>query len=269
VKKLSYFVMAKFNPPAEFDFQKPTEWTAWRRRFERYADITKLDKEEGKIQVSTLLYTMGHQAEHIFTSFGLSAEDATKLPTVLDKFDSHFQPKTNLIHERALFYSRNQSEGETVERFVLALHEMVEKCKFDEGLKEEQLRDRLVVGLRDKTASHDLQLKENLTFQQAVTFARQAEAVREQMGIQCPKTSSSTPSAVEETKKQRKSNFKKRKPPLQPQGAEGVTKCKYCGGAHALDRNKCPARTAVCNNCSKTGHYAKCAEKQLTSLKPN
>ena len=152
--------------------------------------------------------------------------------------------------------------------FVRALHEMVEKCKFDAALKEEQLRDRLVVGLRDKTTSRDLQLKENLTFQQAVTFARQAEAVREQMGIQCPNTSSSTPSAVDETKKQWKSNFKKKKPPQQPQGAEGVTKCKYCGGAHALDRNKCPARTAKCNMCSKTGHYAKVCRKAVDKPQP-
>ena len=37
---------------------------------------------------------------------------------ILAKFDEHFVPKRNIIHERARFYQRNQKQGETVESFV-------------------------------------------------------------------------------------------------------------------------------------------------------
>lgn len=253
--------MAKFQQPAEFDFQKPVEWPAWRNRFERFAEISKVTREDGSYQVSTLLYTMGPQAEHIFKSFNLSEADAVVLKTVLEKFDSHFQPRRNIIHERALFNTRTQGATETVEMYVRSLHEMADKCDFG-NKREEQLRDRLVVGLRDKIASRDLQLKENLTFSEAVTFARQAEAVKEQIGLQRPSTSSatSTSAVVEEARKHqwgaRPKHGRPQRTPKSKNDDQLTTGCKYCGRKHAADRNACPARESKCHKCSKTGHFA-------------
>ncbi|ELU06522.1 hypothetical protein CAPTEDRAFT_185797 [Capitella teleta] len=135
--------------------------------------------------------------------------------------------------------------------YVRALHETVEKCAFDANQKEEQLRDRLVVGLRDKVASRDLQLKERLTLSEAVTFARQAEAVKVQIGLQRPLSTSgaiatATPSAVEETRKGythmfSQKNFKKGKPKQQ--------------------------RDDQLTNCSRTGHFALCCSTNSSNFK--
>ena len=61
--------MPKFAPPTNFSFDKPEEWPEWKQRFVRFRIATKLDKEEGAVQVSSLIYAMGSEAENIFRSF--------------------------------------------------------------------------------------------------------------------------------------------------------------------------------------------------------
>ena len=50
-------------------------------------------------------------------------------------------------------------------------------------MKDELIRDRIVVGLKDAKCSEKLQLDPNLTLEKAVTQARQKEAVHEQQSI--------------------------------------------------------------------------------------
>jgi hypothetical protein len=72
-------MMAKFKSPDELDFSQPSGWPSWKERFERFAKATKLNKEDGDVQVSTLIYTMGPQAETLFKTFSLSADDSKKI----------------------------------------------------------------------------------------------------------------------------------------------------------------------------------------------
>ena len=67
--------MAKFNPPTNFAFEKPAEWPEWRQRFERYRIATKLNKDNGAVQVSCLIYAMGSEAENVFKSFVFAADN--------------------------------------------------------------------------------------------------------------------------------------------------------------------------------------------------
>ena len=45
------------------------------------------------------------------------------------------------------------------------------------------IRDRIVVGLRDRKLSERLQLEADLTLEKAITMARQSESVRKQQSI--------------------------------------------------------------------------------------
>ena len=97
--------MAKFNPPDSFNFTKPGQWNEWLTRFERYRIATKLFNENQKVQVASLIYAMGPEAENIFKTFDFETEgDENKYETVSQKFTSHFIPKRNIIHERAIFH---------------------------------------------------------------------------------------------------------------------------------------------------------------------
>ena len=57
---------------------------------------------------------------------------------VVEKFDSHFDVRKNMIFERARFNSRNQLDGETAEESVQ--YGLIETCEYGD-LKEQMLRD--------------------------------------------------------------------------------------------------------------------------------
>ena len=67
---------SKFVPPTEFDFCSPNKWEDWKNRFLRFGLATKLTKENGEIQVSSLIYAMGMEEENIMKSFDLTAEQS-------------------------------------------------------------------------------------------------------------------------------------------------------------------------------------------------
>lgn len=63
--------------------------------------------------------------------------------------DDYFAPKTSVICERTKVNSRVKNMGEPVADFINALHNLGEKC----DLKDELIRDKIVVGILDKKTS--------------------------------------------------------------------------------------------------------------------
>ena len=76
---------------------------------------------------------------------------------------------------------RIQLAGESAEKFISALYSLAEHCNYGD-LKDQMIRDRLVVGMRilDKKLSQTLQLDANLTLEKAKTTIRQKDPVKEQ-----------------------------------------------------------------------------------------
>ena len=89
--------------------------------------------------------------------------------------------RQNIIFERAKFNQRRQEPGEPVDNFITTLHYLAEHCGYDE-LREQMIRDRIVVGIQDVSLSEKLQLESNLTLEAAVTAVHQREAVKKQQG---------------------------------------------------------------------------------------
>ncbi|UYV61447.1 hypothetical protein LAZ67_1004888 [Cordylochernes scorpioides] len=79
----------------------------------------------------------------------------------------------------ARFNQRCQQEGEKVNEFITALHSLAEHCNF-EMLHDELIRDRIVVGVRDRALSERMQLDTDLTLVKATLMAKQLESVKEQ-----------------------------------------------------------------------------------------
>ena len=148
--------MAKFEPPVKFDFTNPSHWPEWKQRFLRFRQATKLDRDDHEVQVSSLVYTMGADAEHIYMTFPApTAAHPMTFDGVIAYFDAHFVPKRNTIYERARFRSRVQLPGESVECFIRALYDIAEHCDFGDG-RDEMIRDSIVIGVRDKSVSQQL-----------------------------------------------------------------------------------------------------------------
>lgn len=108
--------------------------------------------------------------EHIFKEF--PEGDENKYATVIGKFDEHFVPKRKIIHEQACFHRRFPKERETVEALVRNLYMLAEHCEF-ETQSDKQIRDRIVIGILDKSLSQKLQIKSDLTLDKGIQMARQ------------------------------------------------------------------------------------------------
>lgn len=117
----------KLQPPPPFPFHKPDEWTKWRKRFAQFRLASGLSKESVERQISTLLYTMGEEADDILMSTNISEADQQVYSKVLDKFDAFFQVRKNVIFERARF---NQWYAESVEQFITSLYQLAENCAY-------------------------------------------------------------------------------------------------------------------------------------------
>ncbi|UYV71061.1 K02A2.6-like [Cordylochernes scorpioides] len=163
----------------KFNFKSPEEWILWTRRFERYRIATGLNAKDESEQVNVLIYQLGDEADDIYLSFRLSTADSAKYNVVLDKFCQYFNGRRNIIFDRAQFNKRSQSEGESLQDYIRDLLVLAERCSYGE-LKEELIRDRLVVGLRNLALSEKLQLIPDLTMDKAIEIAKQTEAVRMQ-----------------------------------------------------------------------------------------
>ena len=177
-------MVSQFQVPApeNFSFKYPEEWPKWIKRFERYRLASGLDKKSSEVQVNALIYNMGDQADYILLSFGLSDENKKKYDTVKAKFESYFIKRRNLIYERAKFNQRKQFPRESVDDFITALYGLVEHCEYGE-LRNEMIRDRIIVGLTDASLAEKLQLDPELTLETAITKARQSEMVKKQQVV--------------------------------------------------------------------------------------
>ena len=146
----------------------------------------KLNKEDGEVQVCTLFYSLGKEAEQVYKTFTFSEEDEEDpddYETVMVKLDNYFVPKVNTIHERARFHQRSQKPGETAEEYIRSLHDLADTCAFADA-KNEDIRDRLVIGLLDKELSEKLQLMPDLTLNKVVELVRQSEQVKQHVSEQ-------------------------------------------------------------------------------------
>ena len=170
--------MASFHvtPPDQFDFKKPADFEKWFVRFERFKTASGLSEKSQEHQVNALVYCMGKEADDVLKSFGLSDEEQKVYTTVTGKYVNYFNVRRNTIFERARFNLRKQEEGESVDQFITSLYTLSEHCDYGD-LKDQLIRDRIVVGLRDAKISEKLQLDPALTLLKAVTQARQKEAV--------------------------------------------------------------------------------------------
>ena len=149
---------------------------------ERFHKATGLDKQSDENQVNTLIYTMGDQADDVHISCELTQEQEKSFEEVKEKFENYFLVKWNVVFERAKFNSRKQQAGESVDKFIKDLYNLARYCNFG-VLKDELIRDRIVVGIDNRELSEKMQLDPKLTLEKATNLARQRETIKQQQTI--------------------------------------------------------------------------------------
>ncbi|UYV63703.1 K02A2.6-like [Cordylochernes scorpioides] len=227
------------------------------------ASELKSKKEEE--QVNALIYILGEKAEDALISFNLTDIEINNYEIVVKKFEEHFIGKRNVIFERAQFNRRYQQDGEAVEEYIRVLHKMAENCNYG-SLKEEMIRDRIVVGVKNLQLLEKLQLEPNLTLERAIQAACQTECVKQQQTIlRSTTTQAANVDQVYEKKKppprRFNSTFGKRdaskKSKFQKWSKPEKSGCIRCGASKFHPYKDCPAKEVKCHKCKKVGHFAK------------
>ena len=210
------------------------------------------------------------EAEHKFKSFNFEEEgDEKRLNKVNGKFDEHFVPKRNVIHERAKFRQRKQQQGESAQVFIRSLYDLAEYCDFGNS-KDEQIRDRIVIEAQDKPTTRQLQLKADLNFAMAIQMTRQSKLIKSKISDQTQQLQE-----MDEVQRRRQGQVPRRKNgkefwrTKEKERQHDGSLCETCNRKHRRTE-VCPARGKQCRNCNKTGHFAAvCRVKNTSEVRKN
>ncbi|KAL8565639.1 hypothetical protein ACOMHN_063470 [Nucella lapillus] len=225
-------------------------WPTWRQRFERYRISTGLNTKTKQEQVSIFLYAMGDIADNILICLAVNEADI-EFDELSRKFNEHFGARKNEIIARAKFNRRTQKQGEGIDAFIQDLHKMAEDCNYA-ALRDELIRDCIVVGVTNDDLSDDMQAKANLTLTEAIQMARQAKARKE--GQQFIRGTAVDYVQNKHHAAQRATHSHPTPRQLGHKHYSSQSCCSYCG-KEPHDRDKCPAKNATCLGCSKKGQY--------------
>lgn len=205
-----------------------------------------------------LCYVRGEKSEEILSQVVPDLSDATTYETVKKKFDEYFTPRKNVVFERFKFNSRVQQPEESVDSFITALYTLAESCEFG-NLKDELIRDRIVIGIRDSRASERLQLISDLTINKTIELARQAEIqAREGKKIRDDVSQQSQVNRVAENKRKGKGSRDSWN------GKAESASCTRCGLSKHVNWQRCPASSSRCRKCSKLGHWESVCRSKVT-----
>ena len=120
---------------------------------------------------------MGSECRHIYNNnLGLTAGQQEDVAVILIELGKYFSPTKNVIFERYVFGNLKQEEGETIDAFVTRMREKAASCEYG-GLRDELIRDRLVLGITDERARRRLLREKDLTLPSAVEICRAAEVM--------------------------------------------------------------------------------------------
>ena len=122
-----------------------------------------------------LIYSMGDRSEDVLKSFALSEENSKKYSVVIEKFNSHFGKRHNVIYDRTKF----QQSFSAGTRLIYHINALADKSAYGE-LQDKMVRYRIVVGIQDAKLSQKLQMDPDLILEKATKLVRESEAIKQQ-----------------------------------------------------------------------------------------
>ncbi|KAK9747084.1 hypothetical protein QE152_g5617 [Popillia japonica] len=148
-----------------------------------YVIATGMDKwppseEEKKIRI--LFTLIGDKAMFKYDRFKLSDDEKTTVNNVISAIRSRLISKRNVIYERAMFNSCNQETDEKFDDYYRKLEKLIENCEFKD-FKSDLLRDRIVLGIKNKELRKRLMTKADLTLRETLDLCRIDELTNQEM----------------------------------------------------------------------------------------
>ena len=231
-------------------------WRRFKQKFEIYLVASGHDKKTKKEKTCILLNLAGEQAIEIYNTFAYVEDESEDIDVVIRKFEEYCNRKRNVMYERHVFNTRSQGSVETIDAFVTELRLQANNYEFG-SLRDELLRDRLVVGIRSDSVRSRLFREADLMVQKAIDICRAAEVTDSRMAS-IKNSLDSNVNALDKdnkySKHRQRDNKTKR---INEASQQSKMLCKNCGNKHIREKNKCPAYGKSCKECGKKNHFAK------------
>ena len=140
-------------------------WRRFKQKFEIYLVASGHNKKTKKDKTCILLNLAAEQAIEIYNTFAYVEDESEEdIDVVIRKFEEYCNPKRNVRYEQHVFNTQSQGSVETIDAFVTELRLQANNCEF-ESLRDELLRNRLVVGIRSDSVRSRLLREADLTLQ--------------------------------------------------------------------------------------------------------
>ena len=242
-----------------------SNWEFFKQQWQDYEVATSLDQKSQSIRLATFRSVVGKECLQIFLNLNCGTEELT-INSALKALEDYFLPKKNVVYERYVFNSCFQAPEESIDCYVNRLRKLASSCQFG-ALTEEMIRDRLVIGIQDKSTKARLLREKDLSLDKALDMCKSSEITSKQRSIQNDeKQNNEELNLVQDKRRRAKGNKKlnekkplsnQKKPPIKT-GQDKTWKCKYCGQhkKHAKQTD-CPAYGQQCRICKKMNHFAK------------
>lgn len=173
------------------------------------------------------------------------------LARCLELLTEHYSPRPSVIVQRYHFYCRTQDIGETVKEFVAGLRQLADRCEFGAELAN-NLRDRIVHGIRNDVMRRRLLEEPNLTLDRAVELITSMEAAARGAEQITGRASGTAETAVNRVTA----------PSTSAQSAEERRSCFRCGGKHR--ESTCKFVNSVCFKCRQRGHISRLCQNKTS-----
>ena len=155
----------------KFNIDEPDNWKQWLSRWDALVLASGLDGKGDPRKLNTLVLWLGNGAQSLIDSLDMTNDERASYVAVRTKLDAYFTSNLNTTLTWHKFFTRQQHEGEPVDRFIRDLHTLSDGLEFG-ALKDKLILHRIIAGVQDMSLSSKLQLKPNLSLTDAKTLAR-------------------------------------------------------------------------------------------------
>ena len=144
--------LANINPPPQLCLKDSPkeEWTMFKRLFNNYAVITRLNRQEKLYQLAVLLNVMGPTGVRLYDNLTFTEqEDKEDTTLIIRKIYAAIQGEINETYERYVFNRRNEGTEESFDSYLAEIRNLAKSCNFCDCMSDSLIRDRIVMGVYD------------------------------------------------------------------------------------------------------------------------
>ncbi|XP_062534380.1 uncharacterized protein LOC134203545 isoform X3 [Armigeres subalbatus] len=265
------------------------EWEEWLRAFELLLELKQVDSQHERLIL--MLARGGRGLQRIYFNLRpvpgeiqpgpakvpLAPQETPEYDNAVKRLNNFFVGKRNERVELEVFRSLKQSTEESFNNFILKLRTQANRCDFRER-EEKEILQQVTMGARDDRV-RDKGLENVMNLDELTNYAVNRELLAKQKEKSHPFKVDAEPVSVSAVKQvwgrkyqPRERSFgttvyKSEKP--WNDGNRTRLECDRCGSwKHHKDSPSCIARNSKCNNCGRTGHFArKCRAARKKQLK--